>query len=86
MKRLTPGWHDWPWPRELKPFEGRRVRLVIRHRGIRDWRDNGEWEGTLVKAHADWWCCLLRLDDGRMKFLDIRNVIEWEVPEDAVVQ
>jgi hypothetical protein len=67
----------WPRPEELRPLEGQRVRLVVRHRGIPSWADNGTWEGTLVKAHADWWTCLLRLDDGSHKFLDLRPVTEW---------
>jgi hypothetical protein len=81
MRKLTPGFADWPQPSELKPFEGRRVRLVIRHQVIREWADNGEWTGELVSAHADWWTCLLRLADGTRKFLDLRNVVEWEVSE-----
>jgi hypothetical protein len=70
---------DWPRPEELKPAEGRRVRIVIRHRCFPEWADNGTWEGTLVKAHADWWTCQLRLDDGADKFLDLRPATEWSV-------
>jgi hypothetical protein len=70
---------DWPKAEDLKPFEGRRVRVEIRHRYLREWADNGTWKGLLVSANADWWTCLLRLDDGALKFLDVRNTATWEV-------
>lgn len=69
---------DWPKAEDLKPFEGRRIRIVIDHRYLREWADNGPWEGILVDANADWWTCLLLLDDNTLKFLDVRNTASWE--------
>jgi hypothetical protein len=69
---------DWPKAGDLKPFEGSWVRIEIEHPVLREWADNGIWEGVLVNANADWWTCLLRLDDGALKFLDVRKTASWE--------
>lgn len=82
IRTYTCGLGDWPRYDDIRPHEGKQIRMVSEGSFF---DAPGTYSGTLVKAHADWWACLLKLDGtaGRYKFLELRHVTEWEVADDG---